>query len=421
MPFKEMQMQRLIPLARRTGALPSLLLLAGLVACADPTGTAAPAAPHDATALDPSASRSRAGARMPASVEWNAVARDLVATNRSSVFVAFRTYALLSVAQLEALLDAERRPHRGPRPSARAAIAAASAVVLSHVYPADAAALEARLRQQLASSGWLEREPVDAAAGEAVGRAAGAAVVEHARTDRYLDPWTGTVPTGPGVWYSSTTPPTPPAGAAIATARTWFLSSPDQFRPPPPPAFGSPAFAAALAEVRHLSDHRTPEQEASARFWAFGAGTYTPPGYWNAEAATLAVRDRLSERRAARLLALLNTVAVDAIIASNDAKVAYWLIRPSQADPAITLPLPLPNFASYPSNHATISAAMAEVIAAAFPREARRLRAAADEAAMSRVYGGIHYRFDGDAGLVLGRRVAAWGLARGANVVARYP
>jgi membrane-associated phospholipid phosphatase len=335
-----------------------------------------------------------------------------VAKNRSSVFVAFRVYALTSVAQLEALRAAESASSRGTVVSRRAAIAAASAAVLAHVYPADGAALEAMLRDRVESAEWLERAGIDAATGETVGRAAAARVVEQALGDGYSDPWTGTVPTGPGVWFSSTNPPTAPLGASLLDARPWLLRSADQFRPPPPPAFGSPEFLAALAEVRRYSDTRTPEQDAIAKFWAFGAGTSTPAGYWNERASDLAVRHHLDEMRAASLLALLNMVAVDAIIASNDAKYEYWLLRPSQADPGITLALPaLPNFPAYPSNHATISAAMAEVLADAFPSHARELRTAADEAAMSRVYGGIHYRFDGDAGLALGRDVARWALA----------
>jgi hypothetical protein len=239
--------------------------------------------------------------------------------------------------------------------------------------------------------------------------------VEYAKTDGYFDPFTGTVPTGPGMWYSSTVPPTAPSGYAIGDARTYFLASSDQFRPAPPPAYGSPDFLNDLAEVRAFSDTRTAEQDSIARFWGMGAGTHTPPGHWNMEASTLAVQHGLNEGRAARLLALLNMVAMDAIIASHDGKYHYWLIRPSQEDPAITLSLPLPNFPAYPSNHATISAAMAEVLAKTFPSQARRLRDDADEAALSRVYGGIHYRFDGEAGLALGRRIARFAIEQEAG------
>ena len=331
-----------------------------------------------------------------------------MAKNSASTFVAFRTYSIASVAQLRALQAAERASSKGKLVSKRAAIAAASAVALSYVFPADGPSLDALVRTQVESADWLERDLVDAVRGEAIGRHVGAEVVELAKTDGYFDPFAGTVPTGPDKWFSSTIPPTPPTGVGIGDARTWFLTSSDQFRPPPPPEFGSPEFVAALAEVRQISDTRTVEQDSIARFWGMGAGTFTPPGYWNLEASTLALAYRMNERRATQLLALLNMVAMDAIIASHDAKYAYWLIRPSQADPAITLSLPLPNFPAYPSNHATISAAMAEVLAKTFPREAERLRADADEAALSRVLGGIHYNFDGTAGLALGRRIARW-------------
>jgi hypothetical protein len=246
----------------------------------------------------------------------------------------------------------------------------------------------------------------DVEAGLAAGRAAAKRVVERAATDRFNDPWTGQVPTGPGIWYSSTVPPAPPGGAALGAARTFFLTSGAQFRPAPPPAYRSPAFDAALAEVRRVSDARTAAEDSLAKYWALPAGTYTVAGWWNREAGELATRRGFGERRAARLLATASMAAYDALIACNDAKYVHWLLRPTQADPGIRLAIALPNFPSYPSNTACISAAEAEVIGAAVPEERRRLRALADEAAVSRVYAGIHYRFDGDVGLALGRRVA---------------
>ena len=129
-------------------------------------------------------------------------------------------------------------------------------------------------------------------------------------------------------------------------------------------------------------------------------------GYWNREAAILAGAHAFDERRTAHVLALASMAAFNALIACNDAKYVYWLLRPTQADPAIKLGIGLPNFPSYPSNTACISAAESEVIAAFVPSERERLRALADESAHSRIYAGIHYRFDGVAGLDLGRRVA---------------
>jgi membrane-associated phospholipid phosphatase len=80
-------------------------------------------------------------------------------------------------------------------------------------------------------------------------------------------------------------------------------------------------------------------------------------------------------------------------------------------DPGIVPAIPLPNFPAYPSNHAAVSQGIASIIADEFPAERARLDALALEAALSRVYGGIHYWFDGLAGLELGRQIATWGRA----------
>ena len=172
----------------------------------------------------------------------------------------------------------------------------------------------------------------------------------------------------------------------------------DQFRPEPPPAFGSAEFQAALTEVRRYSDQRTQRELDIAKHWGDGVGTYTPAGHWNRIAADLTTWYNLSEAETARVLAAMNMAMMDAGIAVWDAKYTYWLIRPSQADAAITTPVGLPNFPSYVSGHSGFSGAGADVLAFFFPNEAVRLRAQAEEAAMSRLYGGIHYRFDSEVG-----------------------
>jgi membrane-associated phospholipid phosphatase len=213
------------------------------------------------------------------------------------------------------------------------------------------------------------------------------------------------------MWFSSTG--TPPLRPAWGRVRPWLMHSTDQVRPAPPPAFGSPEFLSALAEVRDISASRTPEQLEIALFWADGAGTSTPPGHWNAIAEDLILRHALNEQRAARVLALLNMALMDAGIACWDAKFTYWLLRPSQADATISTPVGLPNFPSFTSGHATFSGAASTVLAHEFPAEVRRLRAMAEEAALSRLYGGIHYRFDNEQGLAAGRAIGALAVERG--------
>lgn len=402
-----MQMRK--PLSLLMGVALATTLLAE---CGAPVATAAPTDVRAASGRAPSQGVTTA------SVEWNEVARAIVARNRSRAFVASRTYALVSVAQLAALDAVRSSPDHTSWVSRRAAIGAASATVLGALYPNEKAWVDAHLAGLIGTEGWLETGQVDFARGVELGRNAGAAVFARALSDGYTDAPAVQLPApGPDIWFSD--PKSPWGGASLVDVRTWFLGSPDQFRPAAPPRIGSPEFAAALAEVAQFSQLRaalTPEgkmMDSVAKFWAFGGGTYTPAGYWNDVASALAGRYHLDERRATELLALLNMTAMDAIVASNDAEYHYWLARPSQVDASITLSLtPLPNFPSYPSNHATISAAMAEILAARFPREAGELRAAAEQAALSRVYGGIHYRFDGDAGVAMGREIARHALLR---------
>jgi membrane-associated phospholipid phosphatase len=93
-----------------------------------------------------------------------------------------------------------------------------------------------------------------------------------------------------------------------------------------------------------------------------------------------------------------------------DTKFAYWFIRPSQADPAITLPIGLPNHPSYPSAHSCITSGIMNVVASALPSERLVLEAIIAAAGVSRIYGGIHYDFDIAAGAEIGRQAASLAL-----------
>ena len=379
--------------------------LAALAACGSDAVTAPPVE-EVAAARAPAAGDARwtphADAR--AVLAWNELARTLVARRSIDPPMASRAYALLAVAQhraVRAALDAvpDHGAGRGRRgaPSPSAAIAAASVRVLGALFPHDAGAIAAHPVPAVADG--------DAAAGAVVGREIAERVLAEAATDGSDRTWSGTIPVGPGVWFSSATPVAAPLRPAWGQVRPWAMRAGDHFRPPPPPAWGSPALAAAIAEVRRYSDERTAEQLRIAHFWADGAGTSTPPGHWNEIAAALLARQDASAERAAHVLALLNVAMMDAGIACWDSKYEFWLLRPSQADGAITTPVGLPNFPSYVSGHATFSGAAAAVLGAHFPSERRALRAMAEEAAMSRLYGGIHYRFDSDVGLDMGRRI----------------
>jgi membrane-associated phospholipid phosphatase len=115
----------------------------------------------------------------------------------------------------------------------------------------------------------------------------------------------------------------------------------------------------------------------------------------------------------------MSATMFDAIIGCWDAKLTYWYVRPWQADAGIVV-LPSvgkPNHPSFPSGHSCASSSGAAILAAFFPRDRATLDAMVTAAGLSRMYGGIHFRFDIDAGQVLGRSVAA--LALGADASGR--
>ena len=171
-----------------------------------------------------------------------------------------------------------------------------------------------------------------------------------------------------------------------------------------PPAYGSPKWQAALDEVKRIGRERTAEQTRVAQLW----NSADPWARWNDIASGTLLRHHASDVDAARVLAVLNAAASDAVVACFDAKYHYWTIRPSQADTTIVLAdsVSLPNFPSYPSGHACSAGAFDAVLGHYFPQERAEFTKIAEEQAMSRLWGGIHYRFDDDEGLALGRVVA---------------
>ena len=390
------------PLSRRTQAArrraTALLLLAALPGCTD-----AVTAPRSEVS--------------PTSIRWNVLARELVIADRVAPPIASRVYAYLSVAQYASALAARgiipATPSTlvNPRPGlSEAAVATASAKLLAFMFPSHALRINEALaadRAELRGIGLstLER-----------GTAIATLIVEsleiRARADGSDIGWTGVVPNGPAYWVGPT-PQLPTWGQV----RPWLWESGSELRAPPPPAFDSEEFRAALAEVHAIATARTPEQMQIAQFWADGAGTYTPPGHWNDIASDLIRGAGMSELHAARTLALMNLAVMDAIIGCWDTKYTYWLVRPYQADLAISTPIGQPPHPSYPSGHACSSGAAAGVLAHVFPQQSAELERMAVEACDSRVYAGIHYRFDAEAGMAIGISAAQRALERADQLV----
>ena len=271
------------------------------------------------------------------------------------------------------------------------------------------------------------------------------ALMTWARTDGGHEAWgplrrgreTYVPPGGTGQWTA-----TPPAFAAPLLpywgSNRPFVLAPlaeqvDCPAPPPPPYSETPgsAFFAEGQEVHRLATTATQQQRQIGLYWTDDPGkTPTPAGHW-----LFIARDMLKARQAtladaAETYARLGLAMSDAFVAAWHAKYTVNLLRPvtyvqlvidSNWVPAL---MDTPAFPEYPSGHSVQSSAAAGVLAAAFgpatgftdnthndrgwgPRSFGSFQAAADEAALSRLYAGIHFRSGVAGGQVQGRCVAA--------------
>jgi membrane-associated phospholipid phosphatase len=361
----------------------------------------------------------------PPSYRW----MELIAKRQSSgqpVGAFPRTYAYASMAIYDATIAAwnakqtyrrqrpsEFDPRLQPRvavpgspsyPSDYAATAAAAAEVMAYLVPSEAAYFRSLAEEAGKSRLYAGVEyPSDYYAGIELGRRVAAHVIAKAQADGSDVPWIGTVPTGPCLWTGAN-----PGNAAAAQWRPILLNSPSEFRPAPPPSCDSPEVQAQLAEVRHFPRALTSANlntNAGALYWQTAEGIFP----WAVlQLSQWVLEDKLERNppRAARAYALLGTVGHDAFIASQDGKFTYWYARPAQLDTSITTLFPAPNFPSYPSNHSALSTARAEVLAYLFPDRADRIRTMGKEAGDSRIWAGIHFEMDNQAGVTLGHNVA---------------
>jgi membrane-associated phospholipid phosphatase len=378
-------------------------------------------------------------------LQWNQVLLDTAKADRVLPVAFPRDAAIVHSAIYDAVnaIDRSYTPlfahvQASHGASLEAAAAQAAHDTLAALFPAHQPAFDATLAADLAGI-----PPGRARQGVAVGRAVAQQILAWRATDG-SDAQVSYVPgTGPGVWQ-----PTPPAFAP-AVAPQWgqvtpfAIPSDSAFRPPPPPALTSAQYTAAFDEVKSLgaanSTTRTAEQSEIARFWYGAAGTFTAGGYWDQIAQGVAQQRGDSLVQNARLFALLNLAQADSTFAVWDAKYTYNFWRPVTAiraadsdgnpatapDPAWTPFLVTPAHPSYISGHSGVSGASAAVLAAFFGSDAipfslssdslpgvtrsfASFSATAQECSDSRVYAGIHWRFDVAAGQAVGGEVGTY-------------
>jgi membrane-associated phospholipid phosphatase len=373
---------------------------------------------------------------------WNDQVNRAIQETLTDAFKASRDLALESIA----VFDTIRSINGGPTFLVRLraphdldpgiAAAAAAHALLNHLFPVRQAAQDAAFAASLA------HEP----AGPARDRAAafGAAVADAVFAVRDRDGWDAArrdeAGTAPGRWRPTPPEYLPPLVPQWAALEPFALNRPNQFRPDGPPGLQTAKFRDAAAYVASIggarSIVRTATQTEIAHYWSDAIGTYAPAGHWNAITATLLAPMDLGLDAEAELFAELNVALADAGIAVADAKYTYWFRRPitviragaagAPADPDWSPLLATPNHPSYISGHSGFSGAAAVVLTARFgtrpfsflsasvpgvTRGFTSFQQAAEEAAFSRVLGGIHFSLDNADGLATGRAVGTWTLS----------
>lgn len=370
---------------------------------------------------------------------WNQVALQGVP---GSPPVTTRAIAMVNIA----MHDAVNRTYNGannyynigvaaPGGNVRAAASVAARDMLVSLNPANIAVYDAALAASLAL--------ISDGAAKTNGIATGAAYAAATILDRTGDGSTAVVPYAPanlpGRWK-----PTPPALAAAALPHwggvdPFLMSSGDQFRPGAPPALNSEAYALAYNEIKVIGSaaatpaERSADQTASAVFWAAGGGTT-----WLAIGLNIAEGQNLSTLDNARLFARLMVAGADSQIAGFDAKYHFDLWRPvtgiregdtdgngaTLGDPTWTPLNAAPAHPSYVSTLSSISGASATILGDAFgdnqnfcltlganSRCWTSFSGAALDASNSRLWGGIHWRFDNEAGRAMGQQIGLLTLA----------
>jgi PAP2 superfamily len=393
----------------------------------------------------PQASGGSSAHPVNAVVLWNRTLLSVVRTPgaQSPTVHATRSFAIMHAAIYDAVnaIDRTHRPYLVrlsgvPRSASRDAAAVAAAhQVLVALYPTFKTTLDAELQQSLAEI----LDGHDKIEGIRIGQTVANRVLALRSNDgSNAQPIPYVFGSAPGD-YQSTPPNFPPQPQLTHWSRVtpFALQSANQFRPGPPPALTGDSYSDALNQIKSLgivdSTTATSDEALTGRFWNGAI-----QNYWNEISQTLSLANRLTTAQNARLFALLNLSFADDVIAFYDAKYTYnfWrpvtAIRAADADnnsETVADPNWLPEAGktapdpSYPGAHAVISAAGAEVLISFFERDRLEfnvtsevlpgversftsLSSAAEEATLSRIFAGQHFRFDLTTGQRLGREVA---------------
>jgi hypothetical protein len=386
-------------------------------------------------------------ARADAVLDWNTIAVNTAVANKQSPFAQGRTIAIVQLAVFEAVnaITGDFKPYlRIAEPSSASAEAAAIEAaykVLSGYFPdpATQAALLADRASSLAAIPDGQAKIDGIQAGDDAAKA-----MTDLRANDGSSPALFKVPGPPvpGEWQATSSCPKNASGIQVGIAFNWQFITPfgisaaSDYLLGPPPALTSEAYAKAYNEVMTVgeidSTIRPQDRSDVALFFA----ATSPTQAFNQAARLVAVEEGGSLSENARALALMNMAISDSLVASFYNKYHYNFWRPetaihegdvdgnrkTEADPDWVPFILTPCFPSYPSNHGSASNAAAEVLRRLYGEAAHAItltnsttptivlqydsfKEICDDISDARVYGGIHFRTDQEAGADLGRAI----------------
>jgi membrane-associated phospholipid phosphatase len=378
-------------------------------------------------------------------LDWNVIAVDTAVANGQNPFAQARFAAIVQVAVFEAVnaITGDYRPYLGSIVAPHGASANAAAVeaayqVLKTSFPGSVSTLDAARASSLASIPDGQAK-ID---GIATGDAAANALIALRANDGSSPPQFKTPgPPVPGEWQA--TPSCPIVnGIASGIAFQWQnitpfgIRSAKEFLLEPPPALASNKYARAYNEVMTVGSLDSPERPPDRSDVATYYAATSPTQAFNQAAVQIAGEQRRSLSENARALALINMAINDSLVASFFNKYHYNFWRPETAirvgdtdgnpktdpDPNFVPFIVTPCFPSYPSNHGSAANAAAAVMRRLYGEAGHSMtlsnpavptivlqytsfRQITNDISDARVYGGIHFRTDQDAGALLGLAV----------------
>lgn len=379
-------------------------------------------------------------------VRWNVLTLDIIKAEKTSPPMAAHNLAMVHTAIYDAT-NAVSKTHKVYKvqveapvgASAEAAAVAAAHRVLANLYPKQIATLDTAKTASLA----VIAEGKSKTDGVQLGEFVANKILEWRKDDGANAEVTYTPINRPGYWQPIPPDLKPASMPHWKNVKPFAMTKNSQFQIANMPSLTSEEYAAEFNKLKELgakdSKIRTDDQSAIAKFWLDGIGTITPPGHWNQIAADIAIRRGNTFEQNVRLFAVLNIALADASIIDGDQKYTFNRWRPltgiqqadkdgnpqTTADANWTPLLSTPSSPAYVSGHSTFGGAADAVLTAFFgdnvsftavadtsvnlqPRTLKSFTEAAEEAGISRVYGGVHWPSDNRDGLKAGRNLGKY-------------